>query len=812
MLRFVERKTYDVGTDEAVANLAAQTGYDPCLCSLLVMRNVCDKETAEGFLAPSFSQLHDPFLFSQMQAATERIKRAEEEHERVCIYGDYDVDGVCATSILYTYLRHRGFDVMYYIPSRKNEGYGMNVRAVEYLHELGVNLIITVDNGITAPREIQRAKDLGMEVIITDHHKCTGEAPSCTAVLCHTIPSETYPNKSLCGAGTALKLVQALGDDEAARAFLPFAGLATVADVVELHGENRALVALALQAINDGDVPVGIKAVLEVAMPNNKRPINEYDFAFCIAPRLNAAGRMDSANIGVELLCSSDYEKALELAHKLDELNTARRAEEAEIVKQAEEQIKDIDLTEERILVLKSEKWNAGIVGIAAARLMEKYYRPVILLTQNDGVLTGSARSTPEIDLFDAMEKFSGLCMKFGGHSFAAGLTMKEENFAEYKNNINEYIVGKYPFTTFIPKKRYDTQVRLKEVTRPLIEMMQKLAPFGEGNPPPTLVARDLHIRTLKRIGNNLTHLNGKVSDDSTYCDIVAFEKGDLFDTLMNAESCDIAFSPAVNEWGNTERIQLRVSDFSVSPIRDAHSYFERMKDKFMNAFVQNLKAEGHCEQTGIRYCSMSFIKSAFKSSHDGTLVLCMDSESAEKLAYSVNDDNCYADVAVESLQNTVCPFNTVLYAPVIEKLRDTADRYHRIIITGSISLSQVCAIKEIVPNATVFLAEDLCADSREAEACRALCTHDNMGKVYLSAMRVLRKKSMFKQDLCALISAETGYDAALCGFSIDIFIELGLFFVDNNDRITPNNDGKKVELASSPLYNRAANFTCFNK
>lgn len=806
MLRFIPRNiAASQDTEDAAASLMRETGMDEVLCRILCMRGITDKQAAEDFLMPSFSHLHDPYLFSQMHRAVDRIEKARQDKESVCIYGDYDVDGICATSILYTFLRYRGMNVRYYIPSRQTEGYGMNMIAIDKLHDMGVSLIITVDNGIVAHDEIAHAYELGMQVIITDHHKSPKDPPECEAVLCHTVEGESYPNKCICGAGTALKLVQAIGGDDAAREFLPFAGLATVADIVDLTGENRAIVHLALAAVNAGDCPIGIKALTDVAKAGKKSPVTERDFAFALAPRLNAAGRMESAVPGVELLCEHDADRAKQIAEKLDALNTVRRDEEQVIVSDALAQIDSLDLTETRIIILKSEKWNPGIVGIAASRISERFYRPCILLCEKNGFLTGSGRSTPEIDLYDAMYAFSDMYIKFGGHAFAAGVTLKSESFDEYREKINEYVVTHYPFTAFIPKKLYDYEADISKVTVQTAHLLEKLAPFGEGNPKPVLLAKNVKFSKLQRIGAELTHLNGKLTSGGAVCDFVSFDRGYMFDDLVNADSCDISFSPIINSWANEERLQLRILDFAPAHAADAKVFFEQKNELFMDSFVRNLKFSSAPEKTP-QPCSSALLRSLLKSSCDGTLILCTDTTSAVYVSDIIDGSSCDCDVVFRSLSHNSMSFNTLCAAPDIQSFAKTPGSYFRIILCGSFTQAQAGAVRELFPKAQIFVLPCK-TDSSAVDMIEYACDRKCIGKVYTCMNKLIRQAPLFRDDLISRASELCGERKAICTFCVDTFIELDLFFTDKNGRINPNITAKKTELTESPLYRAAQSF-----
>ena len=800
MIELVRRNGHIEDIDGLAVRLAEETGLNRIMCKLLCMRNITDKETAKSFLEPSFSHIHDPFLFHDMEKVVQRIKKAKGSGERVCIYGDYDVDGVCATSILYMYLKYSGFDVFYYIPNRQTEGYGMNVRAIEKVHDMGARLIISVDNGITAHDEIALAYSLGMEVIVTDHHKCAAELPECESILCHTREGETYPNKSLCGAGTAFKIVQAMGGSDAAREFLPFAALATVADVVELTGENRAIVSLALKAVNSGNCPVGMRALADIAQIKG-RNITERDFAFGLAPRINAAGRMSDANIAVRLLTSDSYDDAFQLAKKLDEFNLERRDGETLILKEAEEQTEKLDLTQNRILILKSENWNPGIVGISAAKLAEKYYRPVILLSQRDDILVGSARSVPGINIFDIMSRFSDMYIKFGGHSFAAGVTLEACRFKEYVSAVNDYVIKNYDYHAFIPKTVYDIEAELCELDTDLIGMIEKLAPFGEGNPRPVFLTRGVRLSGLKRIGRELNHISAKAVKGSSCIDAVAFDRGRLFDTLNNADACDLIYAPALSEWGGSRRLQLKVGEFCLSEIENPSAYFNSKHVLFEDALARNLLCDSaHADFDINRADTEEEALRALSESFDGTIILCFTKNKAVQFTERLKNSGIKADSAFFAPQITGNLCNTVVYAPEVERLAALAGRVNRVYVLDTMPVFSAYRLCEIFKGKELLFPYRM-TPSEEMTKLSDSLNRTGMGKIYTAIKGIIANKPEFTDTLLERVSAITGIRRSACEFAVSVFMDLGLILKDSNDRIYANNQNKRVELQDSQKF-----------
>ena len=795
MLEFIRRNN-TTNIDETAKALYKETGYPLSLCRLLCMRKINTKTAADEYLSPSFSQLYDSFLFDDMKKAAERIVLAKKRSEKVCIYGDYDVDGICATSILYLYFKHIGLDVSYYIPSRQDEGYGMNVYAIETIHSQGVTLIVSVDNGITAINETAHAKRLGIDVIVTDHHKCGDTLPDCYAIICHTRENETYPNKAICGSGTALKLVHALGGDEAAKQYMPYAALATVADVVELSGENRAIVALALKQINSGICPIGMKALINASI-TGERLVNERDFAFGLSPRLNAAGRMDSASIGVELMCSDNMQKAAELASKLNELNTLRREGEELILSEAYEQISKIDLTKAKILVLKSDKWNPGIVGIAAAKIAETYYRPTILLAQKDDILVGSARSIPEVNIYDAMAEFSDMYIKFGGHSYAAGVTLAAESFDKYATAINDYITKSYDWKCFIPKCVYDDEIEPYAINSELIQTLDRLSPFGEGNPKPVLLTRSIRFADIKRIGQQLNHLSGKIIKSGKLFDFIAFNRGYLFEDLLDCDMCDIAYTPIINEWGNSKRIQLRLSELCATSITNVTEHFEMRSEKFINSLCKNIIESKGSDISNIRRCDCdSEIEKIIESSFDGTLILCTTKQGAIEFSGKYIEK---FDSSFYMPQKSSINCNSVVFAPVISKLSEFSESYKKIIVYDYISKPMLSSLCSMFKDSQIIVPISIKA-CNEADMIISELDRTGMGIVYKAIIKSLDNKSCYNDILIKKVNELTGKRKCICEVAMQVFVELDLILCDNNGSIYQNTT-KTVSLDDSYIY-----------
>ena len=509
----------------AVAALSAALGIGSPASKVLVHRGFRDPAAAHRFLHPAFEELHDPLSMRDMAVAVERIARAIRAGERILIYGDYDVDGTTSVVLLTKAFELAGGTPAYHVPHRLKDGYGMRSEVVEAAAEQGVKLIVSVDTGIRAAEVVRRAGELGIDVIVTDHHLPEADLPPALAVLNPNRPDCAYPEKNLCGAGVAFKLIQALLPSmgwpaekvrRVAESFLKLAAIATVADVVPLTGENRILVAHGLRGL-DNVRNAGLRALLDVAgFTVGSTPPNARQVAFQLAPRLNAAGRMDTAKAAVELFLTGDPARARELAQQLQDQNTDRRQVEA-AVRDTCEQIAVGDA--ECALVYYAENWHRGVLGIVASRLVERLHRPVFVLGRNpdDGLASGSGRSIAAFHLLEALESMSELFVRFGGHAHAAGVTMEVANVPEFRRRFDAIAASRLSADDFLRRVEIDAVLELAEVGEQTIDELSTLAPFGHGNPPPLFAAlgvevaaqptivKEKHFRiTVRQNGRNL--------------------------------------------------------------------------------------------------------------------------------------------------------------------------------------------------------------------------------------------------------------------------------------------------------------------
>lgn len=488
-----------------VAELAYEYGYDELAVFLLAARGITEPEDIDEFLNND-TGLSDPFLLRDMEKAVERINRAIDNFERIAVYGDYDADGVTATALLYLYLQSQGADVTYYIPSRMAEGYGLHNEAVDVLADRGVKLIITVDNGINSVDEAKYIKSKGIDLVVTDHHQPGGVLPDAVAVVNPHRADDTSPFKDTAGVGVAFKLVAALEDgdyDSILADFADIVAIGTIADIVPLKSENRLLAVKGIEAINNSSRS-GIVALKNKA--GNNKDFNALSVAFTIAPRINAAGRIEEASTALKLLLTEDDEEAQELADKLEAFNAKRQETEAEIIDEVISRIEsDEKLKYSRVLVVDGKNWHSGVIGIVASKLVDKYGKPAMVIARDgSGEAKGSCRSIEGFALFDALTYANDLLVRFGGHTLAAGFTVRDDKIDEFRRKINDYADS---LDVFYPVMNLDCKINPAKIDMGFVESLSALEPFGAENPQPMFGIYNVIIKNIKAIGSKLNHI-----------------------------------------------------------------------------------------------------------------------------------------------------------------------------------------------------------------------------------------------------------------------------------------------------------------
>jgi single-stranded-DNA-specific exonuclease len=548
--------------------LAAALGIAPIVARLLCQRGFSDPEVASRFLNPSLDHLHDPMALAGMGAAVERILAAIAAKERIAIHGDYDVDGITSTVILRRALELLGADVVHFLPERLKDGYGLQPAAIERLHADGVALVISVDCGIRGADAGRRARELGVDLIITDHHEPDAELPPALAVINPKRADCSYPDKYLAGVGVALKLVQELCRRANREAWLPgfikVAAIGTLADVVPLVGENRVIAKLGLDLLTKGPHKVGLRALLEVSGLTGKT-IDSYHVGFMLAPRVNAAGRMSTPDIAARLLLAADEGLADEvrlLAQQLDGENLRRQEEEAEILAAAKKIVTtDPDVGARSVLVVAGDGWHRGVIGIVASKLVDAFHRPAIVLSIEDGMAHGSCRSIPQFDMLGALERSAHLLTRFGGHRQAAGLALDASRIKELRRAVNDVADETLGPDDLMPRLRIDGDLTFRGITGGVAAGVAALAPFGAGNPRPVFAARGVQIidgpRTLKQ-----RHLKMALKQNGRVFRAIAWRAAERQDALGDQRTIDVAFSLEQNQYNGEVFVELNIADF----------------------------------------------------------------------------------------------------------------------------------------------------------------------------------------------------------------------------------------------------------
>lgn len=543
------------------SNLAESLNISRVTAQLLMNRGMCTTESAAEFMNSSLASCHDPLLFKDMDKAIQRIKRAILKKEKILVYGDYDVDGMTSVTIVYSALKNLGALVDTYIPNRIEEGYGLNNGAIKRAHAGGISLIITVDCGITSFKEVDHAAMLDIDVIITDHHEVMeGRVPRALAVINALQSDCAYPFKHLAGVGIAYKLAKALyeGTPHFAEDFLDLVALGTVADIAPLLGENRTLTKHGLAELTTRN-RVGLKALMDVAGLGNK-DISSGHIGFALGPRINAMGRVGSPQKALDLLLGDNEEEAITLAKVLDSENKSRQKIEKKILDEALTKVeREVNFKDHRIIVLASENWHPGVIGIVASRLADRFYRPAIMISLDGKMGKGSGRSIEHFHLFEYLLRCKEHLVGFGGHEGACGITIDKDNIADFREKINAEAAKDADESIFSEKLDIDMDLPLGSLNEDVIKEMESLSPFGSENPRPVLASRNLTVKDGPRpIGKNGFKI--WVTDGQITCEAITFNK-DKFEYPETGRSADIAYMPSVNDWQGVKSIQLELLD-----------------------------------------------------------------------------------------------------------------------------------------------------------------------------------------------------------------------------------------------------------
>ncbi len=730
MLRLIKRPAPE-WTDEAAARLRP---YGGVLARLLHARGVETAAQADRFLHPDMDDLNDPLLLSDMDKALSLLHQAKAEGWPVVIYGDYDVDGVCATALLKDALDRAGIAADTHIPLR-SEGYGLNLPAVEALAKR-YRLLVTVDLGISNRAEVLRAQALGMRVIVTDHHQLALEECPADAVIDPLLAG--YPFPRLCGTGVAFKLAQALLGTDRASDLMELAALATIADMVPLVEENRAITALGL-AMMEKTRRIGLRALMEQSRLSG--PVRSDQVAFQLAPRLNAAGRLNDAGLGLELLLTRDESRAKELAQQLDTANTERRALEGRMLDEALLQVQGADLTRQRILFVKGDDWHAGVIGLVAGRLCQRFACPVMALCRDGELLHGSLRSVAGVNIHRMLQACDDLLVRYGGHEMAAGATLRAQDEAAMRQRLNEAIAQSSDEGLFVPAQEYDIEAPFALLDRPLCEQLDRLAPFGLGNPAPLLLTRGLSLERRRACGAGGAHLQVTLRDGDALLDGIAFQMGDRARTLPDA--VDAVYSLQENEYMG--RVKLQCDIKSISPADGA--MLAQLQGREPAAEAQALLSSLIWQQSGqiqtlpdvsegknelVPEWLLDTEGSATRAACDalirGTLIVCRTRETAKALLRRLEGR---VDVVTGAPSDPRC-FPTLLLCP--EEARVSGCWRYVLLVDGALTEQEATLWQARLPQARVIVRP-------ASPALRRLCASIDAGdEGYRALYRVLRQ------------------------------------------------------------------------
>lgn len=753
---------------EVSRQLQQQLEISAPLASLLVTRGISKLEDAAKFLDHSLVELHDPYQMSGIEEAVPRIRKAVEAGERILIYGDYDADGVSSTALMIELMRTLQANFEFYIPHRSKEGYGLHNHVLKQAHDNGVSLIVTVDTGISAVEQIAYAVELGMDVIVTDHHEPPAKLPEAYTLINPKLSYCSYPFKGLAGVGVAYKLANALLGKDTPAAWLELVALGTIADLMPLTDENRVLVRMGLEQMTASAFP-GISALLHTA-GWNQGEVTSTNVAFGLAPRINAAGRMSHAFSALDVLTATSMEAAEDAAEKLDLLNRERQQLVDDIVGEAFERIEAQEAagTLPDVLVVAGEGWNVGVVGIVASKILERYYRPTLVLGIDaaSGECKGSARSIPGFDIYEALTHCDALLGHYGGHPSAAGMSLHRDRLEEFEQRLNEFARSVLRPEHFIPSLQADLECRLREITLPVIEQLDQLAPFGMGNPSPRLLVRGAELLDYRQMGKDGKHLKLTIRQDGSMIEAVAFGKGEIFKLLTPEARVDLVVEAGINEWNGQRKPQLFIQDISIPHLQvfdyrdplDPGAKIEELQQSILKTY----------------YCSAGSM--AAVSSRRADLLAVGHLEGTSVWVY--DEELGISPGRSESDRGDAVTVKTLF---VIE-LPDSADIWNKM-LNSFVHLERVFLLH---PRSSVDTIE---APSRE-----------RFKQVYVFLRKYAGQDECPEERVIAELMSRFGISRRMLYFILDIFVELD-FIVRGEGRIAVNPAPSKRPLESASGY-----------
>lgn len=551
--------------EESVDNLSNKYRINKLLATILNNRGIVTEEKIRLFLNPTRNDFHNPFLIKDMEKAVNRIIKAIENKERITIYGDYDVDGITSITVLKSFLQERGLEIAQYIPNRLTEGYGLNIEAVEKIKNRGCDLMITVDCGISAIKEIDYANQLGIETIVTDHHEPGQELPKAMAVIDNKRKDSTYPFRELAGVGVVFKVIQAISiklglKEEEYLKYLDIVCIGTISDIVPLVDENRVIAKLGLLLIKQTR-NIGLRAIINMS---GYKEIDSNSISFGIAPRINACGRMGKAEDALELFLSKNINEVCQLAQKLNEYNKERQETEKAIYENAVEAIERENLQKKSAIIVGGHNWHHGVIGIVSSKITEMYFKPSILLSfEDDGIGTGSGRSIPGFDLHEALSKCNNSIEKFGGHSMAIGITIKKDKFEDFKKQF-EQIAEEADINDIIPIIKIDAKINFENINKEMVDSLKELEPYGEGNKMPIFAFKNLKIDSIRSLSDG-KHLKLTLKEGNTVINAIGFNMGHFINEYRIGDKVDVAGVLEINHFNGVESVQINLKDIMKS-------------------------------------------------------------------------------------------------------------------------------------------------------------------------------------------------------------------------------------------------------
>lgn len=743
---------------------------------ILVARGIDSAAKAKEFLEPSLSQLNDPMLFDNMQLAVQRLKNAA--NEKITIFADYDADGVCGAAILYDLIKNMCKEVSVYIPNRFSEGYGMNMEAAKKICESGTSLVISVDCGITNVSETEHFKQNGIDVIILDHHEPGAVLPDTPYIIDAKVKGENYPFKHLCGAGTAFKFACAVIGEKAYK-YLPIAAVATIGDIVSLTGENRAIAAIGLERIKKGE-HLGISQ-LAVLCGLKPEKLTSIDVAYTLVPRLNAAGRVESAYPAFELMSTDSLIKAMECAEMLISFNHRRKYLQKKVSDEVEACVRKNDrLCDSRMLMVYGEGFEEGVIGIAAASATEKFYRPCAVMRLDGDILKGSARSIPGVNIFDAFSSCREHFIKFGGHAQAAGFSLKKDKLPELKYALEKYM-AELDDELFIPTVEYDHQIRPDDINISMLSDISMLEPFGEGNPSPVFLFKGVRAADYRRIGRDSAHAKFRIADKSSAVNAVMFNTRDNFTDFFG----DIIGDISINDYDGLPQVIVKKVSPECVISKNSPEYLRSLISeicgfhKFVNSFESGLSADEF----------KSSIAMAANESPLGTVVIA-NSEQGLNAAASVGIGSVMQSRSIaipkDSAENTLC-----LTARGSENLSN----YNNVFLCGAFALWK--------PGSKVLATDGLIKAYIDA-AKIAFVSSDKMYPLINAVYNVVDARDEYDTvtQFIDYVERETmNFNRKQIWFCLNVFAQHKLIEIKNSGRIHIKINKITVDLAKSSIY-----------